>query len=116
VQRTAHCFFIHVIFSGVDQAIANELTAAGKSLYEDGKQLQDNAEKALSKATMAERTERITIRVESSLLNPSKVLTNLWESLSKEFPKYKFSIIPYEDKKEQIIQVISSLRDRMESI
>ena len=91
-----------------------ELTAAGKSLYEDGKRLRDNAEKALSKAVMAERTERITIRVGSSLLNPSKVLTNLWEPLSKEFPKYKFSIIPYEDKKEQIIQVISSLGERID--
>lgn len=91
-----------------------ELTAAGKSLYEDGKQLRINAEKALSKAVITERTERITIRVGSSLLNPSKVLTNWWEPLSKEFPKYKFSIIPYEDKKEQIIQVISSLGERID--
>ncbi len=90
------------------------LTAAGKSLYEDGKRLQSDAEKALSKALIAERSERITVRVGSSLHNPSRVLTNLWEPLSKEFPEYKFSIIPYEDKKEQIIQVISSLGERID--
>ncbi len=91
-----------------------ELTAAGKSLYQDGKQLLDNAEKALTKAAMAERTEHITIRVGSSLLNPSKTLTDFWRPLSEEYPKYKFNIIPYEDTKEQIIQVISSLGERID--
>lgn len=100
------------LLSRTNQGI--ELTAAGKSLYEDGQRLRADAQQALSKAVRAERTERITIRVGSSLLNPSKVLTNRWEPLSAEFPKYTFSIIPYEDKKEQIIQVISSLGERMD--
>lgn len=91
-----------------------ELTAAGKSLYQDGKRLLESTQNALEKAKIAERTERITLRVGSSLLNPSKVLTDLWEPFAEEFPKYKFSIIPYEDKKEQIIQVISSLGERMD--
>lgn len=91
-----------------------ELTAAGKSLYQDGKQLLDHANSALSNAVMVERTERITMRVGSSLLNPSKILTDFWVPLSEEYPKYKFSIIPYEDTKEQIINVISSLGDRID--
>lgn len=90
------------------------LTAAGKSLYQDGKRLLADAEKALSKATTMERTERIIIRIGSSLLNPSKVLTDLWTPLSEKYPEYKFSIIPYEDKKEQIMNVISSLGERMD--
>lgn len=91
-----------------------ELTAAGKSLYKDGKKLLADAESALSRAKMAEKTETITIRIGSSLLNPSKVLTDLWIPLAEQYPKYKFSIVPYADTKEQIISVITSLGERID--
>lgn len=91
-----------------------ELTAAGKSLYEDGKRMLADADNAIAKAKNAELSNGITIRVGSSLLNPSSVLTNLWMSVREKYPEYKFRIIPYEDKKEQILSVIGSLGDRMD--
>lgn len=91
-----------------------ELTAAGKSLYKDGKKLLVSAENAVARAKNAEFTEGITIRVGSSLLNPSRVLTDLWTPLREKYPKYKFHIVPYEDTKEQILSVISSLGERID--
>ena len=91
-----------------------ELTAAGKSLYKDGKKLLAFAENAAARAKKAEHTEGITIRVGSSLLNPSSVLTDLWAPLREKYPKYKFHIVPYEDTKEQILSVISSLGERID--
>lgn len=91
-----------------------ELTAAGKSLYQDGKKLLTSAENAVVRAKSAALTEGITIRVGSSLLNPSSVLTDLWTPLREKYPNYKFHIVPYEDTKEQILSVISSLGDRID--
>ncbi len=91
-----------------------ELTAAGKSLYKDGKKLLASAQSAAARAKNAEFSEGITIRVGSSLLNPSRVLTDLWAPLRENYPKYKFHIVPYEDTKEQILSVISSLGDRID--
>ena len=91
-----------------------ELTAAGKSLYKDGKKLLVSAENAVARAKNAELTEGITIRVGSSLLNPSRVLTDLWAPLREQHPEYKFHIVPYEDTKEQILSVVSQLGDRID--
>ena len=91
-----------------------ELTAAGKSLYKDGKKMLVSAENAVARAKNAELTEGITIRVGSSLLNPSRVLTDLWAPLREKYPNYKFHIVPYEDTKEQILSVISSLGERID--
>lgn len=91
-----------------------ELTAAGKSLYKDGKNLFTAAENAIAKAKNAELSEGISIRVGSSLLNPSKTLTDLWAPLREKYPKYKFRIVPYEDTKEQILSVIASLGERID--
>lgn len=91
-----------------------ELTAAGKSLYQYGKKLLLSAEDAVAQAKKAELTEGITIRLGSSLLNPSKVLTDLWLPLREKYPKYKFHIVPYEDTKEQILTVVSSLGERID--
>ena len=91
-----------------------ELTAAGKSLYKDGKKMMASAENAVAKAKSAERSEGISIRVGSSLLNPSRVLTNLWSPLREQYPKYKFHIVPYKDTKEQILSVIASLGERID--
>ena len=91
-----------------------ELTAAGKSLYKDGKKLLTSAENAVNRAKNAELSEGFTIRVGSSLLNPSRVLTDMWTPLREKYPRYKFHIVPYEDTKEQILSVISSLGDRID--
>ncbi len=54
------------------------------------------------------------IRIGSSLLNPSKVLTDLWLPFQEKYRQYRFSIVPYEDTKEQILSVTASLGERID--
>ena len=91
-----------------------QLTDAGKSLYEDGKKMLADSENAIAKAKKAQLSIGTTIRNGSSLLNPSSVLTNLWIPLREKYPEYKFRIVPYEDRKDQILSVINSLGDRID--
>lgn len=90
------------------------LTSAGEVLYRDGKKLATEAENAIFKAKNIERGEGTVIRIGSSLLNPSKVLTDLWLSLQEKYRQYRFSIVPYEDTKEQILSVTASLGKRID--
>lgn len=90
------------------------LTRAGEALYKDSKKLTTEAENAVFKAKNIERGEGTVIRIGSSLLNPSKVLTDLWLPLGKKYKQYRFSIVPYKDTKEQILSVVSSLGEHMD--
>ena len=85
------------------------LTAAGQSLVQDGKKRAALANHAAARAKRAEQEEGIVIRVGSSLLNPSKVLTDLWAPLRTAYPQYKFHIVPYTDTKEERFAVIGAL-------
>ena len=87
------------------------LTAAGRSLYEDGRKMRAYAADAVTRAKQAGGRDGVTIRVGSSLLNPSNVLTDLWAPLRETYGNYTFRIVPYEDTKEQILSVIASLGD-----
>lgn len=91
-----------------------ELTPAGQSLYQDGKRILEETQLAITKARQAELTNQIVIRVGSSLLNPSRVLSDLWIPFQTKHPQFKLSIVPYEDTKEQILSVISSLGEKID--
>lgn len=88
------------------------LTAAGRSLYEDGRKMEALEKEAAARARAASSDGRIVIRVGSSLLNPSRVLTDLWPPFRPKYPMYRFRIIPYEDTREHILSVIASLGKR----
>lgn len=90
------------------------LTAAGRSLYKDGKKMAALARNAAARVKQAEQSEGITIRVGSSLLNPSRVLTDLWAPFRIAYPQYKFSIVPYTDTKEERFAVVEALGDRFD--
>lgn len=91
-----------------------QLTPAGQSLYKDAAKLYSTAQSAVSRAKNAAFADGITIRVGSSLLNPSNVLTTLWAPLHDKYPQYRFRIIPFEDTKEQIILLMASLGERID--
>lgn len=91
-----------------------QLTPAGQSLYKDAAKLYSAAQSAVSRAKNAAFAGGITIRVGSSLLNPSNVLTTLWAPLHDKYPQYRFRIIPFEDTKEQIIPLMASLGERID--
>lgn len=91
-----------------------QLTPAGQSLYKDAAKLYSAAQSAVSRAKNAAFAGGITIRVGSSLLNPSNVLTTLWAPLHDKYPQYRFRIIPFEDTKEHIIPLMASLGERID--
>lgn len=91
-----------------------QLTPAGQSLYKDAAKLYSAAQSAVSRAKNAAFAGGITIRVGSSLLNPSNVLTTMWAPLHDKYPQYRFRIIPFEDTKEQIIPLMASLGERID--
>lgn len=100
------------LFTRSNQGIA--LTAAGKALYTEGMRLAADAETALLSVKKAADQERKVIRVGSSLLNPSKVLTDIWAPLRDAYPQYGLRIVTYEDTKEQILSVIASLGQKID--
>lgn len=90
------------------------LTAAGEVLYEEGKHLRSASETALQRVRSAGRSASISLRVGSSLLNPSRVLSDHWAPLAERHPEFRFRIVPYEDTKEQILTLIASLGERID--
>ena len=90
------------------------LTAAGRSLVQDGKKMAALAKNAEARAKRAEQEEGIVIRVGSSLLNPSKALTDLWGPLRAAYPQYKFHIVPYTDTKEERLAIIAALGEKFD--
>ena len=90
------------------------LTAAGRSLVQDGKKMAALAKNAEARPKRAEQEEGIVIRVGSSLLNPSKALTDLWGPLRAAYPQYKFHIVPYTDTKEERLAIIAALGEKFD--
>lgn len=90
------------------------LTAAGRSLVQDGKKMAALAKNAEARAKRSEQEEGIVIRVGSSLLNPSKALTDLWGPLRAAYPQYKFHIVPYTDTKEERLAIIAALGEKFD--
>lgn len=74
----------------------------------------DEVDTALAKAKLAQENEGTMIRIGSSFLNPSKVLTDFWEPLRKKYPRYRFGIIPYDDASEQILSWVASIGEKFD--
>lgn len=91
-----------------------DLTAAGRSVYDSGKKLQIETEEMIAQAKVAQEGDGIKIRIGSSFLNPSRVLTDLWEPLRNKYPQYKFSIVPFDDSSEHILSWVASVGSRFD--
>ena len=57
------------------------LTAAGRSIYQDAKQMMEFAEEAIKKARQLAASEQNTIRIGTSILRPCKRLIDLWAEI-----------------------------------
>ena len=91
-----------------------ELTEVGKYIYDVAKNMIAESEEAVLKARSIQQRELKTIRVGSSFLNPSKVLTDLWNQISDFSTEYRIKIVPYSDDHEQILSVVASLGKTMD--
>lgn len=91
-----------------------ELTEAGRYIYDFAKNMIAESEVAVLKARSIQQREIKTIRVGSSFLNPSNVLTDLWNKISGFSTEYRIKIVPYNDDHEQILSVVASLGKTMD--
>lgn len=90
------------------------LTLAGESVYKDARFLISYSERALEKARQLENEAATTLRVGTSILNPCKVFMDLWNRVNDRFPQFKISIVPFEDRHEEILSVIDSIGQRFD--
>ncbi|MDO5331011.1 MAG: LysR family transcriptional regulator [Bacillota bacterium] len=88
-----------------------QLTSAGESIYKDAKFLIDYSQKAINSAKESEQQFEKTFCVGTSLLNPAKPFMDIWYDMmmggNERFKDYKIHLVPFDDDKENILQVIS---------
>lgn len=73
------------------------LTAAGKSIYKDAKEIMMRSRQAVKRAYEAQNIDQKIIRLGTSALYPCKVLIDLWENLCDKYPRFKLKVISFED-------------------
>lgn len=85
------------------------LTEAGRSIYKDSQCFFEFSKDAIARAHKIAGTVKTTFRVGTSMLNPCKVLMELWHEMSDEFSGYTLQIVPFEDDRTTILSEIKSL-------
>lgn len=90
------------------------LTTAGESIYKDAKYIISYFEKAVQRALQLESSEKYTIRVGTSMLNPCKAFMDLWNRVNDDFQQFRISVITFEDNHEEILSVIDSIGKRFD--
>lgn len=93
-----------------------KLTYAGEAIYRDARFLKSFSEQSIAKAKALENSQRLTIRIGTSMLNPCKVFMDLWNEISSEFPQFKIKIIPFEDDHNNILSVIDKIGTEIDFI
>lgn len=93
------------------------LTDDGRRLYEQGLKLLAQADKLEQELTSSRDGEPLSLRIGSSFLNPGTALIRLWHELVKEErPAFKFSLVPFEDTRQDLPRVAAELGTRFDVI
>lgn len=85
------------------------LTAAGRSIYQDAKQMMAFADEAIKKARQLDASEQSTIRVGTSILRPCKRLIDLWSAIDDGSSPFQIKIVPFDDDHAGLESVLSGL-------
>lgn len=91
-----------------------KLTSAGESIYTDAKFLIEYSKKSVNKAKKLLNSEKYTLRVGTSMLNPCKIFMDLWNKINDNFPEFKISIVPFEDDHEKILSIMNSIESKFD--
>ncbi|UUZ92610.1 LysR family transcriptional regulator [Paenibacillus sp. P25] len=73
------------------------LTEAGKSFSKDAAFMLQYFQEALLRMRATSQASQIVIRVGTSMLNPCKVLLDMWNEISDRYPQFKINIVHFED-------------------
>ena len=90
------------------------LTTAGRSFYQDAKQLILFADAAIKKAQRLAASEQKVIRVGTSILRPCKRLIELWNTIDDGSLPYQINIVPFDDEPKSLHAVLSSLGNNID--
>lgn len=90
------------------------LTAAGRSIYQDAKQMIDFAEEAMKKAQKLADSEQTGIRIGTSILRPCKRLIDLWNQIDDGTQPFQMQIIPFDDDPVSLASIFSATRNQID--
>ena len=85
------------------------LTAAGRSIYQDAKQMIDFGDEAVKKARQLAAAEQNVIRIGTSILRPCKRLIELWSEIDDGSQPFQLHIVPFDDDSAGLDTVLSAL-------
>jgi len=74
-----------------------ELTKAGKSFSKDAAFMVQYFQEALLRMRLSAQANQHVIRVGTSVLNPCKILLDMWNEVSDQFPQFRINIVHFED-------------------
>ena len=90
------------------------LTAAGRSIYQDAKQMIEFADEAVKKARQLAAAEQNTIRIGTSILRPCKMLIDLWAKIDDGSLPFQINIVPFSDDPAGLESVLSALGNQID--
>ncbi len=90
------------------------LTAAGRSIYQDAKQMIELSNTAIEKARQLAVSEQNVIRVGTSILRPCKRLIDLWAEIDDGSQPFQIRIVPFDDEPHSLNAVLSSLGSQID--
>lgn len=85
------------------------LTAAGRSIYQDAKQMMEFADEAIKKARQIAASEQNVIRIGTSIMRPCKRLINLWSEIDDGSLPFQIHIVPFDDDPVGLDSALSAL-------
>lgn len=91
-----------------------QLSDAGRSFYKDAKEILYSTEAAIIRARKTVQDNKHIIRVGSSLLNPCKVLLDIWNGIREQYPQFIIKIVPFDDKSDAPEETYLSLGKRFD--
>ena len=91
-----------------------QLTAAGRSIYQDAKKMMEFADEAIKKARQLAASEQNIIRIGTSILRPCKRLIDLWSKIDDGSLPFQIRIVPFDDKPAGLDSTLSALGNQID--
>lgn len=85
------------------------LTPAGKSFYEDAKEIIKLSNQAIQRAKNIMSGNTYAVRIGTSNLNSVKQLDSIWKKINNTYPQINLEVIPFEDNSLSNLEIIKYL-------
>lgn len=92
------------------------LTKAGESLYQDAKYIIKYCKDSIARAKESMQEEENMIRVGTSPMTSSGLLTQLWSKIHLYCPQTKFQMVPYENTPENAKELLANLGETIDVV